>query len=330
MKLFITHDSALAYWQSAYCRRTATNAYWKHLPSLPLARETIDFELLARKGISVNPLHITVGKHEQLIRRQNIRAHTREGPVLSGSFEPLPNLAGPLDRDIQVATPELAFCQTALHMEFAETVLTGYELCAGYRKNPFTGDTDKRDPLTTARALQDYAARYDRQPGAKAARRAARYVCPGKAASPMEVALAMLLTLPRMEGGYGLPQAVLNGEVVIPGRDRKADFLAYHGDLVWPEQRLVVEYDSNLYHRDPAQLAIDAERRNAMQDAGWRVTTITWSQVLNPGKMDIAAAQLARALGVKNYYLALHTPERRAALRKLVLPPEMQPSNPVM
>ena len=288
MRLFITHDSALAYWRSAFCRRTATNTYWKYLPSSSLAGETISLELLGRKGVGVNPLHITVGKSDQIIHRKGIRTHTMEGPVLSGSFEPLPSLAGPLNRDIQVASPELAFCQTAIHMEFIEAVLTGYELCAGYRKNPFTGDTDKRDPLTTARALQDYAARYDRQPGAKAARRAARYVCPGKAASPMEVALAMLLTLPRMEGGYGLPPTTLNGEVVIPGKDRKADFLAYHGDLVWPEQRLVVEYDSNLYHRDPAQLAIDAERRNAMQDAGWRVATITWSQILN---------ELARNLG---------------------------------
>ena len=140
----------------------------------------------------------------------------------------------------------------------------------------------------------------------------------------MEVALAMLLTLPRKDGGYGLPQAELNGEVVISGRGPGADRPAYHGDLVWQEQRLVVEYDSNLYHRDPAHLAIDAERRNAMQDAGWRVVTITWSQILNPNKMDLVAAQLARALGVNTDYRALHTTERRAALRALVLPPEMQ------
>ena len=324
MKLFITHDSALAYWQSAYCRPTELNPCWKHLPSVPLTGETIDLELLERKGVGVDPLHITVGSTGQIVRRRNITVHTTEGAVPPGSFEPLPSFAGPPNRDIQVASPELAFCQTAIRRRFAEVVLTGYELCAGYRNNPFTGEPDRRDPLTDARSLQEYAALYGSQPGAKAARRAARYVCPGSAASPMEVALAMLLTLPRMEGGYGLPQAILNGEVVVPGREHKANRLTYHGDLVWPEQRLVVEYDSNRYHRDPGQLALDAERRNSMQDGGWRIVTITWSQVLNPGKIDIVAAQLARALGVRNDYLALHTAERRAALRKLLLPPENQ------
>lgn len=320
MKLFITHESALKYWESSYCRLLDTNSYWKHLSSTPLAGEAIDVETLARKGVGAEPLHITVSKHEQLIERAGITAHVMGGAVPAGSFEALASPFGRPDPDVQVASPELAFCQVAHRRPFHEAVRLGYLLCASYRPSDLTGDPEKRNPLTTARALQDYAARFGDQPGAKAARRAAQYVCPGAARSDMEVALAMLLTLPRKDGGYGLPQCTLNGEVQIPGKGIKATPVALHGDLVWPKQRLVVEYDSNLHHREPAKLAEDAERRNNMQAAGWRVVTVTWSQVASRAKLDDAAEQLAKALGVRNHYIALHTATRREALRKLVLP----------
>ena len=324
MKLFITHESALVYWQSPYCRLSDPNGHWRRLPSTTLGGATIDRETLARKGVGVDPLHVTVGKPEHRVRRAGIVSHCMEGSVPAGAFEALASPFGPANPDIQVASPELAFCQTAYHMTFFEAVRQGYLLCANYRTNDLTGDPDKRDPLTNARSLQEFAARYGGQPGAKAARRAARYVCPGAARSDMEVALAMLLTLPRKDGGYGLPQCNLNGDVVVPGHKFKAAPITYHGDLVWPEQRLVVEYDSNLHPRDPGQLATDAERRNDMQDAGWRVVTITWSQVVNASKLDVAAAQLARALHVDNGYLALHTVSRRDGLRRCALPKPMQ------
>ena len=326
MKLFITHESALAYWKSAYCGLITPNSYLKRLPSEALYKETIDSEMLARKGVGIDPLHITFGRPEQRLQRKGIVTHCMTGAVPAGSFEPLASAFGRPNPDIQVASPELTFCQTAHRISFQEAVHLGFLLCANYHPNDLTGEPDKRDPLTSARALQDYATRYGDQPGAKAARRAARCVCPGAARSAMEVAVAVLLTLPRKDGGYGLPQCILNGEVLIPGKGVKAAPISLHGDLIWPKQRLVVEYDSNLHHRTPDQLATDAERRNDMQDAGWRVMTITWSQVANRAKMDAAAAQLARALGVKNSYVARHTAARRDALRKLVLTPAMRGS----
>lgn len=320
VKLFISHESALAYWQSAYCKLTKPNAYLRRLPSEANHGDTIDVETLERKGVGIDPLHITVSRPEQRSRQFGIKAHTMTGAVPAGSFEALATPFGRADQNIQVASPELTFCQVVNHMSFHEAVRLGYLLCANYRPSDLTGDPEKRDPLTCARSLQEYAARYGDRPGAKAARRAARYVCSGAARSEMEVAVAMLLTLPRKDGGYGLPQCTLNGEVTIPGKGPKAAPISLHGDLIWPKQHLVVEYDSNLHHRAPGQLATDAERRNDMQDAGWRVMTITWSQVLNGAKLDEAAAQLARALGVRNDYVALHTADRRDALRKLVLP----------
>ena len=320
MKLFITHESALAYWLGPYCKPLSPNSRWTALPSSPLARETIDTETLARKGVDVEPLHISVGTPAHLIRRRSIAGHVMSGVIPAGSFEPLANPFGVQNPDIRVATPELAFCQSASARLYPEAVLLGYHLCAQFRPNPITGDPDKIEPVTTSVALQRYVQRYGARPGAAMATRVATNICPGAAASQMEIALAMLLTLPRKDGGYGLPQGILNGEVTIPGKEHKAESIVYHGDMVWPKQRLVVEYDSNLHHRDPAQLAIDAERRNNMQDAGWRVATITWSQVQNPGKLDVVAAQLARALGVRNGYVALRTAQRRADLRRLVLP----------
>lgn len=317
MKIFITHQSACEYWASAFTERGRQTDWMKALPSGNILRHSLDMDLLARRGIHGLPIHVGVAAAGQRSQHASVRTHVMGGSFPKGSFV---HLSG----DYWVASPELAFCQMAAELSFAETVKLGYELTARYRLNEFLEDPDKREPLTSTRILQDFCARAKGIRGVQQARKAAAYVAE-HAESPMEITVAMLLTLPRMHGGYGLPKAQLNPEIQVRSRtDRRASH-DYRCDLVWPSQRVIAEYDSDLHHTGKADVLSDARRRNNLQDAGWHVVALTWDQVRFPSVMDAAAAQLGRALGQHaSGYMPLHMAERRAELRRLLLPGRMQ------
>ena len=311
MKLFITHESALSYWLGPYARLRDASEAFDVLPSEPLSGFAIDPEDFERLGMVARPLHVAVASPDQRNKRRDCRCHLMGGSIPEGAFMPIKG-------DIWVASPELAFCEAAETKSLPELVKLGYELCASFRINEFTEDTETRQPLTDSVRLLHFCNRFDGR-GAKRARTAARYVR-GGTESPMEIALAMLLTLPRMYGGYGLPLAEPNREIGIAKRGDKRITYRYRGDLVWHKQKVIAEYDSNLHHRAPRKISEDAIRRNNLQDAGWRVVTVTWEQVRTTSGTDTVADQLARALGVRNPYNPKEAAARRIGLRAMLFP----------
>lgn len=62
----------------------------------------------------------------------------------------------------------------------------------------------------------------------------------------------------------GVPEPEVNAPIVHEGR------VIAHGDLVWPDQRLVVEYEGRQHWEDPAQFRIDIGRINRIVTADWR------------------------------------------------------------
>jgi hypothetical protein len=81
--------------------------------------------------------------------------------------------------------------------------------------------------------------------------------------SPMESRLRMLLVL------AGLPEPKVNllvgdGDGVVK---RKYD-------LCWPEVRLIVEYDGRQHVERIEQWESDVERREAIDDSGWRIIVV--------------------------------------------------------
>ena len=319
MTFFITHQSACEYWRGPYVRRGDRTGWLRALPSGSLAGSSIDEVQLEHRGIHGRPIDVSVADAGQRCQQAAVRVHVLAGSIPAGAFE---HLSG----DYWVASPELMFCQMAGRLGFPETVKLGFELCARYRINEFTEEPDRREPLTTSRALQDFSGRWKGRNGAKAARAAARYVL-GGAESPMEVAVAMLLSLPRMYGGYGLPAPRLNPEITVVSRADSRVRHTYRADLAWPEQRVIAEYDSTLHHSGKRDVIADAQRRNNLQDAGWRVIVLTAQQVRSGAAMDSAAKQLQRALGWHDSSKApLRLAERRAELRRVVLPKGMETS----
>ena len=120
------------------------------------------------------------------------------------------------------------------------------------------------------------------------------------AASPMETALALLLTLPVAMGGYGVVRPELNKAISLEEGDRalssQAEMVA---DLCWPEEKLIVEYDSWEWHGGArsGHLAHDRARANALTAMGWRVLSVGYEQISSIQGMNLLARQVAALLG---------------------------------
>lgn len=135
----------------------------------------------------------------------------------------------------------------------------------------------------------------------------------------MEIATAMLLTLPRMYGGYGAQPCELNAQIV-------TERGKFYGDLVWPKQRVIVEYDSDEFHLSSAKFSADSARRNALIKAGWTVIVITNKQIRSMEVMGRTANAVLRALGRRMFPTGSRSStispkehEQRRLLRILVL-----------
>jgi len=103
--------------------------------------------------------------------------------------------------------------------------------------------------------------RSSKQRGARAALRAALHVRDG-VDSPMETRLRMLLML------AGIPEPLINPSVIVAGQLRRFD-------LCWREVKVVVEYDGRHHIEREAQWEEDLDRREEIDDDGWRILVVT-------------------------------------------------------
>lgn len=120
-------------------------------------------------------------------------------------------------------------------------------------------------------------------------------------ASPRETALALMLSMPLDYGGFGLPKPRLNLSIDVSGeRGAVADRNVVTPDLVWAEQRVVLEYDSGEFHGggDARRLGEDAVRSNTLAAMGFVVLRATTGSVATLPQLELLARQVARCLGV--------------------------------
>ena len=144
--------------------------------------------------------------------------------------------------------------------------------------------------------------------------------------SPMETMLALMLSLPPRLGGYGLPKPVLNVRL----RARRGDISSQatiFPDLYWPEQEVLLEYESLEFHErgtgilaPDEKLAHDAERANTLLAMGMKPFVARPRQVLEPDRLDLLARQVAKRLGRPVRACTGARAERRAKLHALLSP----------
>lgn len=279
----------------------------------PRAAELRELDQRGYAGLS-KPIHVLVPHRDMRIAFDDVRWH-----VWSGS---LPKSGAGFRRDAQgvfLASPELALLHYASRADLAEAIAVAFELCGTYRLGGLLG-FEKADPLTSTKQLNWFASGAQGARGVNRLRRVAARAL-GGSASPMETALAMLLSLPCTLGGYGLPSPCLNARIDVASKNELNQSKRYYvADLYWPEARFVIEYDSDQWHVGPGRIGQDAARRNALLFQGIDVVTVCSQQIMSESRMDDVARIAARALGRSVRPRAREWRKRNRELRRAVLP----------
>lgn len=196
-----------------------------------------------------------------------------------------------------VVSPECCLYEVARTMDLLETVLLGYEFCGCYSFDREGACAfDAREPLTDLGRIRRFVSSMGGAYGMRHLRRALPHIAEGSF-SPAETAVAMLVSLPCRYGGFGLPRPQLNYRVDPGARQRTAVGKEYYlCDLFWPEARVAVEYDSDLFHTGADRIARDALRRTDLAHLGITVLTLTKGQLYDVRAFARFARTLARLL----------------------------------
>ena len=228
-----------------------------------------------------------------------------------------------------IAAPELVVLQLALKLPMPKLAELVSELCSTYYYDLVNAPQLSRNedglfsrvvvrecarsnrpvPISCLRAMTWFSEQSATSRAGRAMARAVRYAVDGSA-SPMETTLALMLSLPKSAGGYGLPKPQMNRVLPIDaesGRVRVAD-------LFWPMANVVVEYDSDTHHAEKEKLRRDALRRNQLESRSVTVLTATAEHLSSIAALDKLASQIARALGRSLHHGRLAPAAERSAL----------------
>lgn len=231
----------------------------------------------------------------QTIKRKNTKSivyHHFDKNYPKGAF-----LA--LDSHVAIACPELTYIQSLNNLDLIERVLLGNLFCAGFKL--VDQSVDQRgfcscEPLSSAEKITSLLNRLPQITGLKACRQTLKYLV-NNAASPREVQLAMLLTLPRKVGGFGFPVPELNATIAL---DRAQQRVISRGhlsvDMLWRKEKVVVEYDSDQWHTAKDKITYDSRRRNLLKSMGYEVITVTNEEIKHPADMAKVAEAIAKML----------------------------------
>ncbi len=172
---------------------------------------------------------------------------------------------------IPVLHPVVAWATLARRLNLKEAVVLGDALVTSNENYP--GLRVPR-PIATLEELEQVSSLMGSAPGVILVRHAVPRVRE-RVASRMETELRLLLE------DSGLPGAEVNAVI----RDEAGAFLA-EGDLVYRQQRVVVEYQGDHHRTDPRQFQSDVRRRRRLNAAGWTVVEVTIADIRKaPGRV---------------------------------------------
>lgn len=270
---------------------------------------------LVADGLSIPPgttipLHLMVGSRGRRRASRAVRSHVAEGTL------PPRSLYGITDQ-VAVCSPELTLTQLSRGMHLLPCIELACEWCGWYALGALAQDCGFSSfPLTDLGALR-HSLTHARAPrGADAAWQALAYAAEGLA-SPRETEVFLLLTLPSDVGGYALPKPYANQQVPLKGTPvaALANRPFYVVDLLWPDARVIVEYDGLANHEaTPVQAAQDKERRSVLAALGYTVIVITRRDLASPTAFEQKVRQVALALGRELPRPSASTLEARVAL----------------
>lgn len=235
------------------------------------------------------PLHVLVESRLDRRWHSDVVAHSCTKELPAGSFFSI-------GEGMFVASPELTFIQLARRLPLEHLIHFAMMLCGVYAREPalFSMEGDcpepvfaqrrhlsKRTALITVDDLCSYVNELQgvQGRGLKGIQRAIQALphVIGRSRSPMESALAMALCLPHRLGGFALPHPALNSSVYLADKGNLAGGVRWDSrglpyfecDLVWQEQRVIVEYHGDDGHFTREGVARDARKANILLGEGY-------------------------------------------------------------
>lgn len=228
-----------------------------------------------------------------------------------------------LDEAAYVVAPTLYLLLRARLLNLPGLVATAASLCSTYELHlDLERPLIERPPLLSVPSLRAFAQGLPANTTKGDLLRRAARLTPSLSRSPMETALALLLSLPLRHGGFGLPLPELNPPIdlgpdaqrVLGGQRR------IFVDLLWPEASVGVEYDSNEHHSSRQRHLADERRQLAADIAGLELVPWTASTVMDETAFSLAAEHLALRLGAPFSWDLSHVESRRALRARLLGP----------
>ena len=298
MKVFVSHDTALEYWRYHFSPDMEIGDPVQTSPGEKFAYTKEDVlgcypELYADPD---KPIHVLVFDERMRRPSQRVVCHRWTIGLPEGAFHGW--------GDFRISSPEFLFLQMASELSVVQLVALGCELCGLYILVPkgtmlpgaFDEHPTRVAPLTNIARIKAFLDDAGAARGVAKARRALQYVAEGSR-SPMETRTYLQLCLPPLLGGYGLPRAELNYEIKFDEDARKVSGMRRGwGDICWPKAHLDVEYNGDV-HGGVSKMRHDAGRSLGIERMGWRVMTLTSTQVCRIDKFEVVAGEVASRVG---------------------------------
>lgn len=222
MSIVLSHTTAKAVYQAAHSvsakdiESCSPAAIYGSCPSgalLDAAAEWLAKHDVARDAN--DPLEVTVFDRRNARYAMNCQCHVSSKRFSNSRFIEL-------GEDIFVVGVELCALQAATYLPFRELVEYYFELCGAYSLG--TGSSTsytERFALTSTERLKQFFNSITRCDGLALARKSIQCVRDG-CRSPMETAFAMMLTLPKSEGGLGIKGIETDYEVKVTAAAKKS------------------------------------------------------------------------------------------------------------
>ncbi len=205
------------------------------------------------------------------------------------------------DLEVYVACPELCFVYAVNNFELSVAVKIGCLLCAMFVLE-YSGDEihqRQRTPVTSVKKITDFIERAKGLKGIEKSKYAVQFVT-DNCNSIQEVNLAVIKKLPVSKGGYGLKEFLANGKIAL--KQNAATFLGRNScmcDFVWKKEKIVVEYESDMFHLDSRQHTYDKRRSTAIVLSGFKIINITKYDTKSISNLDSKMFALRHALKMK-------------------------------
>lgn len=302
-------NAARYYRQNKYYQiiRDKLNSPEKNRQTLPVKygfkMDEVLLKILLENHDMELPLHLIVPDGSYRIRSKDVVCTVRPTVIPDESFVEYYRGKIPATKEvlnISVASPELCYLQAASQLSQFELIRFGYELCADF----YYDDNERyglayHSPASNRSKLEVFLNRSNGMTGKRKAQQVLPYIH-DHARSPMEILQSMIVNLPISYGGFAMKGFELNGNADLSAEGKQIlGFDTCRCDIVWKKHKVVLEYDSDQVHLDSIQHAKDKNRATALSVSGYKVFTLTTSDLHKIEKVEAVMFALRNALGMK-------------------------------